>query len=180
VPGLQEACFVAQPKAVSGRKCDRIKYLIWAPWMGLILYLLTRHGIRAVDFFFMMESPVSLDGPSRHPIYLTVTGLIFVLSLSVGRRAFCHAGCWMAPFMVLGARIQRRLRIPALHLRAVPEKCVQCRICTAGCPMSLDVTGMVQRGDMHSSECILCGSCVDSCQHKAIRYSLGIDRKAKP
>jgi polyferredoxin len=172
--GLQEACFIAQSKAVKGRKCDWIKYAIWVPWIGLIVYLWSRHGIRGVDFFFMMESPISVDAPSRYPIYLTVIGLIFLLSLFVGRRAFCHTGCWMAPFMVLGTHVQHRLKIPALHLRASPEKCAQCRVCTGNCPMSLDVTGMVQRGDMSSSECILCGNCVDSCKHEAIRYSFGI------
>jgi ferredoxin-type protein NapH len=173
--GQQEACFIAQAKVVNGRKCDWIKYVIWVPWMGLIVYLLARHGVHGVDFFFLMESPVSLDQPNRYPIYLTVLGLIFVLSLSLGRRGFCHVGCWMAPFMILGTHLQRRLRIPALHLRASLDKCVKCQVCTGNCPMSLDVTAMAQRGDMASSECILCGSCVDSCQHKAIRYCFGVD-----
>ncbi len=176
--GQQEACFIAQAKAVNGRKCDWIKYMIWVPWMGLIVYLLARHGIHGVDFFFLMESPVSLDDPSRYPIYLTVLGLIFVLSLSLGRRGFCHVGCWMAPFMILGVQVQRLLCLPALHLRASAEKCVQCHVCTGHCPMSLDVTAMVQRGDMASSECILCGTCVDSCKHQAIRYSFGVTRSA--
>ena len=174
--GLQEACLIAQSKTVNGQKCDWIKYAIWAPWMSLIVYLLARHGIHGVNFFFMMESPISVDAPSRYPIYLTVIGLIFLLSLFVGRRAFCHTGCWMAPFMVLGTHVQHRLKIPALHLRASPEKCVQCHVCTGNCPMSLDVTSMVGRGDMFSSECILCGSCVDSCKHKAICYSFGVNR----
>jgi NAD-dependent dihydropyrimidine dehydrogenase PreA subunit len=144
--------------------------------MSLIIYLLARHGLRRVDFFFMMDSPISLDHPSRYPIYMTVVGVIFVLALSVGRRGFCHTACWMAPFMVLGTQVQRRLRIPALHLRAAPEKCVQCHLCSANCPMSLDVTDMVRRGDMSCSECILCGSCVDSCRARAIRYSFGVNR----
>jgi len=176
--GQQEACFIAQPKPVNGPKCDWIKYLIWVPWLCLIVYLLARRGIQTVEFLFMMESPVSLDEPSRYPVYLTVTGLIFLLSLSVGRRAFCHAGCWMAPFMILGTQVQRHLRIPALHLRAAPEKCVHCRTCTRDCPMSLDVTGMVAHGDMFSPECILCGNCADSCKQKAIRFSFGVSRKA--
>jgi polyferredoxin len=174
--GLQEACFLAQSRAVNGGKCDWIKYMIWLPWVSLIIYLLTRHGLHGANFFFLMESPISVDAPNRYPIYLTVTGLIFLLSLSVGKRGFCHVGCWMAPFMILGTHVQRRLGIPALHLRAAPEKCVQCHVCTGNCLMSLDVTAMVQRGDMASSECILCGTCIDACQHKAIRYFFGVNR----
>jgi ferredoxin-type protein NapH len=171
--GLQEACLAAQPKAVNGARCDWIKYAIFVPWVGLIVYFLATRGLRSADFFFMMESPVSVDEPSRYPIYLTVIGLIFVLSLSVGRRAFCHTGCWMSPFMVLGTLVQRRLRIPSLHLRPAPDKCVHCRDCNGSCPMSLDVTSMVARGDMFSTECVLCGTCVDTCRQHAIRYSFG-------
>jgi polyferredoxin len=176
--GLQEACGIAQAKAVDGRRCGWIKYAIWGPWLALILYLWTRNGIGSVDFFFLTDNLVSLDEPGRYPIYLTVTGLIFLLSLSVGRRAFCHVGCWMAPFMILGVQVRRRLRAPALRLRAAPERCIQCRICTTGCPMSLDVSGMVQRGDMFSSECVLCGNCADACPRAVIGYSFGVDRAA--
>ena len=171
--GEQEACFIAQAEPVNGRKCDWIKYLIWVPWVGIIVYLLVRNGVRSVDFFFMMDSPISLSSPGQYPVYLVVTGLIFVLSLSVGRRAFCHTACWMAPFMILGTKAQHLLNVPALHLRPSPDKCTQCSSCTSGCPMSLDVSAMVGRGDMRHPECILCGHCVDSCKQQAIAYAFG-------
>ena len=38
-------------------------------------------------------------------------------------------------------------------------------------PMSLDVNAMVQIEKMEHAECILCGTCVDGCSKKAIRYS---------
>lgn len=177
--GEQEACVIIQPRRVNGRKCDWIKYLIWVPWMGIILVLLAQHGIHSVDFFFMMDSPISISSPAQYPIYFIVTGLIFILGLSVGRRGFCHTACWMAPFMILGTRVQRGLRIPALHLRATAERCVECGACTSGCPMSLDVTGMVKRGDLFVSECILCGNCIDSCKTGAIGYRFGISHASE-
>jgi ferredoxin-type protein NapH len=172
--GEQEACFIAQSKRVNGRKCDWIKYLIWVPWIGGIAYLFARNGVRSVDPFFMMESPISLSSPALYPVYLIVTGLILVLALSVGRRGFCHAACWMAPFMILGTRVQRLIRIPALRLRAASDRCIECSSCTRACPMSLDVTDMVRRGDMFSSECVLCGSCADACAQQAIRLAFGV------
>jgi ferredoxin-type protein NapH len=176
--GLQEACFAAQPKRVNGKKYDWIKYLFWVPWMGGITYLLIVNGVRSADFLFMMESPISLSSPTQYPVYLIVTGLIFVLSLSVGKRGFCHTVCWMAPFMIMGTLLQKQLRLPALHLRAIPEKCVECEHCTTECPMSLEVTGMVKRGEMTNAECILCGNCVDICKSDAIRYVFGaLERK---
>ena len=39
--------------------------------------------------------------------------------------------------------------------------------------MSLGVDAMVQAGAMENSECILCGSCVDTCPQEAIRYAFG-------
>jgi ferredoxin len=36
--------------------------------------------------------------------------------------------------------------------------------------MSLDVNGMVQKEAMEHTECILCGTCVDNCPAKAIRF----------
>ncbi|MCF8054532.1 MAG: 4Fe-4S binding protein [Deltaproteobacteria bacterium] len=179
--GLQEACFPAQARRVNGKKSDWIKYLIWVPWMGTIIYLFTQSGIHGVDFFFMMESPISLSSPAQYPIYISVTALIFVLALTVGRRGFCHTACWMAPFMVAGAKFSRFLPLPTLYLRADADKCVECRDCTAQCPMSLDVPAMVQHGNMHNNECILCGSCIDACQRQSLSYAFGVNpvEKAK-
>jgi ferredoxin-type protein NapH len=88
-----------------------------------------------------------------------------------GRRAGCHYICWMASFLILGFKIRNLFRWPSLRLKAETENCTNCKRCTANCPMSLDVNGMVQRGSMEDSECILCGSCVDGCPKEVIRYS---------
>jgi NAD-dependent dihydropyrimidine dehydrogenase PreA subunit len=37
--------------------------------------------------------------------------------------------------------------------------------------MSLDVQGMVRKGAMENAECILCGSCVDTCPKQVIHYA---------
>jgi ferredoxin-type protein NapH len=51
------------------------------------------------------------------------------------------------------------------------EKCANCKTCTKNCPMSLDVNGMVLKGSMVNSECILCGTCADGCTKGVIKYS---------
>ncbi|UCG60034.1 MAG: 4Fe-4S binding protein, partial [Phycisphaerales bacterium] len=65
------------------------------------------------------------------------------------------------------------LSLPALRLKADKAKCIECKKCSKVCPMSLDVMEMVQAESMRNSECILCGSCVDTCSQGAIKYSLG-------
>ena len=52
----------------------------------------------------------------------------------------------MAPFMILGRKVRNLFRWPALRLKAELDKCINCKKCTANCPMSLDVNGMVQGG----------------------------------
>jgi len=73
--------------------------------------------------------------------------------------------------MIIGRWIRNRVHWPSLRLKADSEKCTSCNRCTRECPMSLDVKQMVLAGDMEDYECILCGTCLDSCPTKAIRYS---------
>ena len=37
--------------------------------------------------------------------------------------------------------------------------------------MRLDVRGMVEKGRMENAECALCGTCVDACPKRVIRYA---------
>jgi polyferredoxin len=175
---LGEVCQPINNKSVNGRKIDWIKWLIWVPWIVLIAVIaIGSGGYTAVNFLYGTENGISVAGSVDRPIgfaYIIYYGVIFlfvILAVTVGRRAGCHTICWMAPFMIIGRKIRNWLHLPALHLKADPEKCTQCNTCTTNCPMSLDVTGMVQRGKMENTECILCGNCVDGCTREAIRYS---------
>lgn len=175
---LGEVCQPINNKSVNGREIDWIKWLIWVPWIVLIAVMaIGSGGYTTVNFLYGTENGISVAGSVDRPIgfaYIIYYGVIFlfaILAVIVGRRAGCHTICWMAPFLIIGRKIRNWLHLPALHLKADPEKCTQCNTCTTNCPMSLDVTGMVQRGKMENTECILCGNCVDGCTREAIRYS---------
>jgi ferredoxin-type protein NapH len=73
--------------------------------------------------------------------------------------------------MIIGRWIRNRFAWPSLRLVADASACAECKKCTSNCPMSLNVNGMVQIKKMEHAECILCGTCVDNCAQKAIRYS---------
>lgn len=168
--GEQEACFAAQNKPVNLR-LDWIKWVIWFPWMGAFGYLLVRAGgVRGVAPFYQLSQGLTFLEPYWFIIYYFVTGSILVLSLTLGRRAFCHTACWMAPFMIAGRTLRNAVGLPALQLKPTAGHCTACQQCTRSCPMSLPVTDMVQAGWMEHNECILCGSCVDVCRHDAIHY----------
>jgi len=175
--GLQEACFMIQSKPARGGKLNWIKWGIWIVWIGFIAYAaLSAGGYTTVNFLHLTETGISVDEPFKYITYYMVVGTIFVLSVTAGKRAFCHYGCWMAPFMILGRKIRNALNTPALRLQAQPEKCINCHKCTKACPMSLDVNAMVQSGRMENSECILCGNCIDTCPKQVIRYAFSRDK----
>jgi len=170
--GLQESCFLINDKPAGGGKLDWIKWGIWVPWIVLIvLGVISAGGYRALNLLHLTETGVSVDEPMKYITYYMVIGIILVLSLTAGRRAFCHYGCWMAPFMILGRKLRNALHTPALRLRAEPQKCIQCRRCTQACPMSLSVNEMVKAGRMEHPECILCGTCIDTCPQDVLHYA---------
>jgi ferredoxin-type protein NapH len=169
----------ASGRRVRGPRVDWIKYLIWVPWLGLIVFGLVRAasaGGLAVRPRYMMDSWVSIDRPAQFITYYFVLALIVVPSLIVGRRTMCHSICWMAPFMILGRCFRNLGRWPALRLQADRERCTACGTCTRACPMSLPVQEMVEAGRMERAECILCGSCVSSCPNSVIRYRFAAGR----
>jgi len=81
--------------------------------------------------------------------------------------------------MIIGTKIKNFFKWPSLHMRADSDKCVECKLCTKICPMSLEVTEMVQDGNMENTECILCGECADICTKGSISYNFGIPPKNK-
>ena len=128
-------------------------------------------GFTEIDFFFHTTNGVSLNEPFTYMIYYGIILLVAVPHLTMGKFAFCHYVCWMAPFMVIGTKVSDWLKLPGLHLKSNKEICTGCKICSVKCPMSLDVKRMVECGDMRNTECVLCGECIDHCPKKAIVYS---------
>ena len=170
--GIQEAAFAVKDKRVKGKSLNWIKWAIWVPWVGLIAFALSVSPKPIqINPLYLTETGISVDAPEKYIIYYFVLALVFGLSIFVGRRAFCHAGCWMSPFMILGRKLRNLANTPALRLTAETEKCTNCMKCTRNCPMSLEVNAMVQAGNMENAECILCGKCIDNCPEEVIHYA---------
>ena len=166
-----EVCSVIQKKPI-GKKVRIIKWGIWFIWMGIIIAMVIKaNGYHKVSPFYMTENILSVTDPFNYITYYFVLATILVLSLSLGKRGFCHSVCWMAPFMIIGSKLSNRLRFPKMRLKATAQNCVSCETCTKNCPMSLDVHQMVVNQNMENMDCILCGQCVDSCKNGAIRFT---------
>ncbi len=180
--GLQSLCISISSKKTKGKYW--IKWLIWIPWITVVILmpiLVAENGITKVDFLYQTREHygISLMGLPGYIIYYVVLSIIVSLAFLVGRRAFCHYGCWMAPFVIIGRKISNVLRLPALRLKADADKCIDCKRCNNVCPMSLPVNELVKSGDMEHSECILCGSCIDNCPKNAISYVFSTPSRSK-
>jgi polyferredoxin len=176
--GLQEIISDFRNRPARRKRINWIKYVIWVIWFGFFLFLLLRAGgVREVDVLFGTTKGISVADLMSIVIYFFFTGLIVLLSMVLGRRGACHSICWMAPFMVVGRKIGRATALPALKLNADSERCTHCSACTKQCPMSIDVTRMVDIADMNDPDCILCGSCADVCPESVIRLSFEFNEK---
>jgi len=165
---LQDVCAGIQPKPAS-KRLNIIKYIIWVVWLGAIVAgFVSAGGPKQVSVLYMTNSGISVDAPARYIMYFFVVLLVVVLSLTQGRRGFCHSACWMAPFMVLGTKLRDLLHLPGLRLTAKVNQCVSCGACDKVCPMSLPVRELVKTGKLTQSECILCANCADACPKKVL------------
>ena len=168
--GCQEAIGQIRKKPV--RKGDIIKWIIWAPWIvSIVVISLSRGGYEKIDFFYQTTYGLSIKDFYSLATYFFVLLIIVMPAFAIGRRSFCHHICWMAPFMIIGRSCRNMMQWPSLRLTADSDSCKHCHTCTEGCPMSLPVEAMVQRNDLENLECILCATCIDNCEQKAINYS---------
>lgn len=169
--GIQEAGFLVRDKDVKN-KYNWIRYLIWVPWVAIIIYMaITAGGFRRVDFFYQTTYGFSIADVYALFMYLIIVVAAIILSFAVGKRAVCHYVCWMSPFMIGARKFRNLFKWPSLRLIAQRDKCIDCMTCSKNCPMSLDVNKMIKNEKMENSECILCGTCVDNCKKGVIKYS---------
>jgi ferredoxin-type protein NapH len=175
--GLQEVTALVRGRPVRRRRVNGIKYLVWVPWLATVVFLFIRAGgVKRVDPLYLTWHGISVADWHAAVIALIVLLVLFLPAFIVGRRASCHTLCWMAPFMITGRWIRNQFAWASLRLATEKDRCTSCGACTKACPMSIDVTGYVQRGSLECSDCILCGSCVDACPRKAIAYTFSKGR----
>lgn len=171
--GLGEICQVVTSKPHKGGWRKVIKYIIWFPWLAMIVFAFMRAGgLSQIDFFYMTLYGLSVTSPEAYIIFYGVIVIIVLLSVGGGRRSFCHSVCWMAPFMVLGTRLGRFLKVPQVHLQTHPNTCIHCGQCTKTCQMSLPVENLIAEKAIKSTDCILCGACVDICPKKTLHFTI--------
>lgn len=171
--GLQECAFAVNGRAPRQGWRNRVKYVIWGVWLAAVTtcYLIGG-GIFSVDFLFETANGISVMDIQGYIIYYGIVLLVFLPAVFGGKRIFCHYFCWMAPFMVIGTKLRRALKLPGLHIAASEADCISCGKCNKSCPMSIDVQESVRYGSISSLECIQCGACVDCCPRRVLTYKM--------
>ncbi len=176
--GLGEICFAVNNKRQKSTKLSWLKFIWWTPWLTLLIVMsILNKGFYKIDPLYNTFYGISISEPWMYIIYYSVVGLIVIISISAGKRAFCHYVCWMAPFMIIGEKVRKLLNIPALHLKTDSSECINCRQCDKQCVMSLEVSKLVSNGSITHSECILCGECKNICPKDVIKFSFGTTTK---
>jgi polyferredoxin len=166
--GVQEILSLIIKRKSKNSKALYIKYFIFAIWIGVIITGYVLNGIKKIDLSYGMS-----DITIERKIILTLGAIVLIVPLTAifGKFASCKYICWQVPFMIIGSKIRDYLQFNGLRLNCEKTKCNSCKVCTAKCPMNLDVMENVRIGHMQETECILCGNCVDHCKQGAIEFS---------
>lgn len=174
--GLNDILIGVNNRRVTGRAIRRLKIIIWLLWLGtLAAGFISSGGLKQIAPLYMTESGISVDEPMKFIIYYGVILIFLLISVLAGRRASCHAICWMAPFMMLGQKLADLIRLPRLHIASSPDNCIRCERCIQKCPMSIPVMEKLGQPLARHSDCCLCGECVDICPKKCLKYSFRND-----
>ncbi len=168
--GAQEILSPLKKKmAIKGRY---IKWFIWVPWiLSIIIIDIRNGGYQEINPFFRTSYGFSLGNIYTAIAYIAILALLLISFFAVGKRSFCRHFCWIAPFMILGSKVQSILKTPSLKLVETGNPCINCHRCTSNCQMGIDVEAMVLKKNMKDSECILCGNCEDVCKKGCIKLT---------
>jgi polyferredoxin len=173
VAGISEVAARVNDRRVNVKRLAVIRYAVFGVWFAiLVASFVLAGGVKGVDPLHLTERYISVDEPWKFVTYYFVLALLFVLTVSIGRRGACHAICWMAPFLTAGELLGRALRVPQLKVRSYPERCVDCGMCTKQCPMSIDVAQEIKSGRVRSLACIRCGECADNCPKRVLTLGM--------
>lgn len=176
--GLQECAFAVNEKTPLQGWRNYIKFVIWGIWLIIVALCYFHSGENlAIDFFFETENGISVSSIQSYIIYYGILCLILIPSILLGKRAFCHYLCWMAPFMILGIKLRRTLHLLGIHISADKrENCVSCGKCNKICPMGIDIMSETKHGIISNQECIQCGACIDNCPKCVLTFGV-IERR---
>lgn len=172
--GVQEITGLFIKKKAKNTKARYIKYFIFLIWISVIITGYILKGFTQIDLSYGMS-----DIPVHRRILLTLGAVMIIVPLAIlfGKFASCKYICWQAPIMVIGKKIRDMLRLPGLRIKANASQCKSCGACNKSCPMGIDVVKKVADGEIADNECILCGSCIETCKFDVLKYCIYVTKQ---
>jgi polyferredoxin len=172
--GVQEITSFFIKRKSKNSNAVYLKYIIFTLLIGFIIILYILRGIHQIDLSYGMNN---ITVTRKLILTLGAIAIIVPLTIVFGRFASCKYICWQAPLMILGTKLRDLLKIPGLRLKFDEKNCKSCNACMHQCPMNIDLLTELKRGNMRNPECILCGSCIDACKHKALSFQFTINSR---
>jgi len=155
-----------------------VKYVLAVAWVGGIVAMsISAGGYKTIDLLYNMHSGISIDSLENWIMWGIIVVIVLLPTFLIGKRGFCHYFCPWGVLNTIVTKAKDFIRLPSLHLVVRKDECKQCHSCDRACPMSLPVSTMSKNGSMKNSECILCGTCADTCPNGVIKYSWGKPEK---
>jgi polyferredoxin len=118
------------------------------------------------DFF----QKISSNSPNMLTLNTIIVFSIFLVILFLGywgRRFWCRTVCPLGALFGLFSKYR-------ITKRAVDRSCNDCGFCQNDCKMGAIAANNV---DTLSTECILCGNCVSSCNESSVRFKFGLKKE---
>lgn len=173
----------------------------WSCWTAMILDLLPfkRHkteplaapwwGLRYIHFglslglvaFLWWGTGYRVEMQSVTELYWLVIGNLLYYAIGIGlafvlqdNRAFCKYVCPIPTLQKIPARFA------LFKIAGNAEKCTDCGACNKMCPMDINISDYIQKGQrVLSTECIMCLECINVCAKDALFANFGNDQKVR-
>jgi ferredoxin-type protein NapH len=152
-------------KSVKTPRCWYIKYIVlfvvlalaWITLDTVFCKFCPSGSLFAAIPFFILHPNSSLGTF----FYVHILTLIATLIL-----AYLVAHFWCRYLCPLGAIHGIFNKVSLLNIRFDEKKCTKCEVCLEVCPMGIDKVDDIGS----STDCTMCGRCVDKCPEKALSF----------
>ncbi len=166
--GIQDAVAKTYHAKDSHESLNKLKYVLFFIQIILLVAFLYLSGTVQFDYFYNMG--FGLTSTLDWIVYLTMIMLFFILPITLGKRSYCRHICLIAPVMIWGQKLGRKLGIKHKVINFNEDACIHCNKCNKACPMHIDVMKNTEgKLTVSSPECITCYACVDACPKKALQ-----------
>jgi polyferredoxin len=145
------------------RRLGVIRYIHFALSLSLVLFVWYVLGRREV---LAQQTMAELAWLAVGNALYYVVGIALAVVLK-DNRAFCKYVCPIPVLQKIGARFA------LLRMKIDADKCTDCGLCQANCPMDIKLLDYKEAGQrVLSTECIYCNTCANVCPESAISTSI--------